>query len=187
MPVRLDFLILLFVINYSKIKFVFFVFLLFALNLSKASARQFSRPIACENQENVWERRSADRRTCFMKTKTAIDSMYTTIERDRNIEKLDFNHNKKIRSLPIEVAISFPNLKTYSAWNCSIKSIAKINFKDLINLQTLYLMDNQITTIPSNTFDDLASIVVIKLGEENFDCSNINFNPDSNVKILFRE
>lgn len=116
--------------------------------------------ISCEN---LW----IIGKTCWIKsTDSIINSSYTTIIKTvAEITKLEFNHNKKIFFLPVEVAFSFPNLVTYSALNCSIKTIAKIHFKNLKMLESLDLKKNQIEVVRSNTFEDLSSLKNLDLRE----------------------
>lgn len=152
------------VINNRKIQFVVSIYLLAVLALSQVKGKQ----ILCENKtRDIWLH-VGERKTCSMLTSTEIDSTDTTIEEDETIEALDFEDNKNINFLPIDVAISFPKLKIYSAYSCSIEKIAKINFKDLKALQSLRLNENLITTIASDTFEDLTSLEVLALGEMTF-------------------
>lgn len=97
---------------------------------------------------------------------TTIDSADVTIQRDAQVTKLTFEDNDEIRFLPVELDISFPVLEIYEAGGLAIKTIAKVNFKNMRILNELGLNNNQITTIASDTFEDLVSLEVLLLGEE---------------------
>lgn len=100
-----------------------------------------------------------------MNQSTTIDANDTTVLAEPSVQMLDFGYNKKIAFLPVKVAISFPALKIYAANDCSIKTIAKVNFKDMQVLMELTLEKNQIEIIRSDTFEDLISLQGIYLRE----------------------
>lgn len=102
---------------------------------------------------------------CAMNESTIIDANDTTVLAEPSVQVLDFGYNKKIEFLPVEVANSFPALKIYAANDCSIKTIAKVNFKDMQFLMELTLENNQIEIIRSDTFEDLISLQGIYLRE----------------------
>lgn len=112
---------------------------------------------------------------------TTIDSVETTMtsSRDETIHGLTFNVNKKILFAPLEVAISFPNLAGYSLYSCSIKTVAKRHFKDLVKLRALWLARNQIKEIASDTFDDLVSLEFLNLSKFDYNLlfSDSDFDP----------
>lgn len=97
--------------------------------------------------------------------KTEIKKNHSTIL-SAEATALVFTRNYGIYYLPIEVAISFPELIVYEAEATSITSIAKINFKDLNKVKSLNLRRNEITTIKSNTFEDMASLDRLLLGNQ---------------------
>lgn len=99
-----------------------------------------------------------------MTISTRIASNDTTISADAEIGELVFSKNKNISLLPVDVAISFPELELYSASKCFIKTIARIHFKGLRALTILDLQNNQIEMIRSDTFEDLISLKEIQLG-----------------------
>lgn len=88
-----------------------------------------------------------------------------TLIQERSVRGLEFNGNRNVAYLPINVSAVFPNLIRYSAGNCSIVSITKSNFEGLTNLRELLLYENLIEEIPSKVFDDLTSLEVINLGK----------------------
>lgn len=135
-----------------------------ALNVSVAIGEQ----ISCESKDvKSWGPGLGNQVTCRMRAATRIDSNDTTILPDETVNALNFAGNKKISFMPVDVAISFPYLKLYAVLNCSIKSIAKIHFKDLRGLTHLTVGGNYIETIESNTFEDLASLEVLNLSKQN--------------------
>lgn len=124
-----------------------------------------TKTITCESVEN--RALSGIRKTCSIGETTAIDSTgYTFSSTSKStVEALTFNYNKKVEFLPENVAATFPNLLAFNAEICSIKSISKNNFKDLNKLKSLNLASNQISAIFRGTFDDLASLTRLDLGE----------------------
>lgn len=67
-------------------------------------------------------------------------------------------YNKHIFYLPTNLDESFPDLIEIKAFSCNVKSIHKKNFKNLRKLKGLYLNNNQIEKISTNTFEDLQSL-----------------------------
>jgi Leucine-rich repeat (LRR) protein len=102
-----------------------------------------------------------------MTTTTSISSEDVTISttNDPSTGGLWFNDNKEISYLPICVNESFTNLLAYSAYGCSLTKITKINFQGLSKLAYLELGGNQIETINSDTFKDLASLEYLWLSK----------------------
>lgn len=109
-------------------------------------------------------------KTCSMRSVKIInsDDISLSSERDDTIDKLCFSTNKKIKFLTIDVVKSFPNLKTYEATSCSIKTISNRNFEGLNKLSRLWLSYNQIERIASNTFDGLIALIYVGLGMRKF-------------------
>lgn len=48
---------------------------------------------------------------------------------------------------------------------CAIKEISKRNFEKLLNLEDLYLQDNQIYVVLSDTFEGLVKIIHLNLSK----------------------
>lgn len=94
-----------------------------------------------------------------------LDSNENFIESDENspIAGINFWGNKKIFYLPTNVGTVLSNLIGYSAAKCSVKEISKANFKNMKNLKALWLHDNRIEKIESDTFDDLKSLETLDL------------------------
>lgn len=105
--------------------------------------------------------------TCFMTGKTIIDSEGYKISsvKDLTVAHLRFSGNRKISYLPERIDETFPKILSLVATNCSIKAIKRENFIGLKSLTTLWLIENQIERIYSDTFKDLESVRWIFLGE----------------------
>lgn len=109
---------------------------------------------------------TGNQKICSIPETTGIDSDNFTIStrRDSAIAGLQFR-NKNIIFLPTRVDKNFPNLKTYDAFDCSIKSISRENFRNLFKLNILNLNTNNIYEIPSDAFDDLSELATLILGK----------------------
>lgn len=103
---------------------------------------------------------------CCMTETTSIDTPEATITtHDSSISAINFQQNKKIKFLPINVVESFAYLLAYTASSCSLKEISKSKFKGLRKLQILWLSYNQIEKISSDTFEDLTDLKKLYLCE----------------------
>jgi hypothetical protein len=111
--------------------------------------------------------RSSEYKTCNVGSKVAINKPGFVFagETDGTIEGLSINLNKNISFLPEKVFEKFPNLKEYRAFTLGLRVIGKVNFEKLSMLETLDLDYNFITTIQSDTFDDLVALEYLLLGE----------------------
>jgi Leucine-rich repeat (LRR) protein len=135
--------------------------------------------IACEkvgdffHKFSPYSNRHAIYKTCFMNKTSVINSTDSTISKlhDESIARLDFFTNQNIVYLPINVNENFPKLAFYNAQNCSVKSISKENFNGLFELKKLYLDNNEITKIASDTFNDLVLLEWLTLGRDVFSLS----------------
>lgn len=144
-------------------QFTSLISLIIVLTVSKAKGNQ----ISCERKTFESWGDVGSQNTCWMKKSTSIGSDDVKLLPDAAIGALFFDKNKKISFLPVDVGISFPRLKLYSAYRCSIKTIAKVHFKGLKMLRRLHLDNNQIETIKSNTFEDLNSLEELYLSKKN--------------------
>lgn len=124
-----------------------------------------SKEIACESvgYERSWG--FAMQQVCKMEQTTVISSDGVTIKPlDDVITRLSFDRNKKISYLPVYVSEIFPDLLTYSAKRCGIKSILKKHFSGMWRLVELFLGGNQIEKVQSDTFEDLTLLERLDLG-----------------------
>lgn len=104
---------------------------------------------------------------CFLDNSTSIENANTSFSgvRDDSVREINFAHNKKIYFLPIRVNDKYPELRSYDATNCSLKTISKQNFERMVNLKYLKLFLNEIEKLDSNTFEDLVNINKLNIGK----------------------
>lgn len=114
--------------------------------------------------------------TCFMQTAGPIHSTGFNIlsERRENVSGLSFYGNKNISFLPESVSEVFPNLGGYDAGECNVKAIFKANFERLGSVRRLELQGNQIEVLEGNVFQDLTSLIRLRLGNKKF--LNVDLN-----------
>lgn len=104
-------------------------------------------------------------KVCLMTDETSIGSNKVSISspRDEVIKGLTFHWNKKVLFLPIKIAEVFPFLEALIAFECSLTTISKENFRNLKSLRRLDLDNNNIEKIYKNTFEDLTSLELLDL------------------------
>lgn len=126
-----------------------------------------AKNVACENvQVELWSSPIGNTKACNMKKTTSINERNIKISNsDGSVGGLTFGGNKKITFMPIEVAQSFPKLLGYSTYDCSVKEVSQENLKGLRKLKKLWLGENQIEKIPSNTLEDLVELEFLQLCE----------------------
>lgn len=135
-------------------------FLMCILRCCSATVKE----ISCEKIEcKTWT--LGIQNTCYMNEVTSIDSTGFTISSltETTIGALNFYNNKKILFLPENPTETFTNLVIFGANSCSVKTIAKANFRGLNQLRALYLNNNQIKIIHNNTFEDLLLLEHLEL------------------------
>lgn len=99
---------------------------------------------------------------------TVLDTNDITLNsRKSNIEEIAIPPNPKVKFLPVMLHQTFPNLRTLTAGSCAIRNISRSNFDKLNQLRTVYLRNNTIETIASDTFRDLVRLEVLNLGKKN--------------------
>jgi Leucine-rich repeat (LRR) protein len=104
--------------------------------------------------------------TCYVNRNLSIEiEGFVISSEDSNVKALDFGQNKNIEFLPSSPYQAFPSLELYNAPNCSVKSVTFQNFMKLNKLRGLYLYENQIETIKSDTFKDLAALEELWMGK----------------------
>lgn len=133
--------------------------LIFALNITYLFLCNCqTKKVFCEN--NIHHVLSTNAKTCYMDTKTKIGSRGFRISSQRSdaVKELVFTNNTNIYYLPNNAAGKFPEMTEYKAGDCSIKKISKLNFKGLTKLKQLFLNNNQLRTIESETFEDLINL-----------------------------
>lgn len=121
--------------------------------------------VECEEVKDSKWNHVGIRRTCFMDDTTTIEAPGISISttRDEAMGAMGFIANKNISYLPVMAYVNFPNLEIISAYQCSIVEITKENFAKLSFLRALWLGENKISEIKTDTFEDLTSLVVLSL------------------------
>lgn len=99
-------------------------------------------------------------RVCLMAKTTSIfmKDVQIAANPDESVTGLSFFENKKIRFPPFGVDTSFPNLEAYDFEYCSLESISRHAFKNLRKLKVLWLNNNELEQIPSDSFEDLTAL-----------------------------
>lgn len=148
---------------YRKLEFLSAALLLLFFILTLIEVESLEVP--CEKSVNYNWTHSGQRKTCFMASSTKIDARGTTVTKmkDDSVTALRMYGNKKIKFLPLNLDKVIPNLTAYSASHCTIKTIAKENFKKLNKLRELHLRDNLIEKIYGDTFEDLIILEELNL------------------------
>lgn len=106
-------------------------------------------------------------RCCKIEYGTYIDSPDYTFIADKNYNKLEgvtIMDQQTVEFLPILVHERFPILKFYSVVNTAVQRISKKNFEKMYELGFLYMEDNQIEVVRSDTFEDLIRLKIIYMG-----------------------
>lgn len=123
--------------------------------------------LSCENIGSVrWSDPIGEVKTCNMYS-TSIESKEMTISpKDETVKGLHVATNIRIKFLPVRISEIFPYLLGYSAHGCSLTKITKENFKSLNKMKLLWLHDNQILVINSDTFEDLTELTMLCLSKK---------------------
>lgn len=118
-----------------------------------------AKEVSCESViGNVWSYSVNTVKTCNMHTTSISEAGVTFSTLDESVLGIFVNNNEAVSFLPEKVNEKFPNLLGYCVQRCSIKEISKKNFEQLTKLKILYLHDNQIEKIGSETFGDLKDL-----------------------------
>lgn len=145
--------------------FRYFIFLSLIAGVHFSTQLSEAADISCESiEDNQWFH-IENVRICSMKKTTSIQtsSINITQETDDSVKVLSFNGNKNVVYLPVQVDKVFTNLSCYDAAYTSVTDIFKTNFKGLMKLEYLLLNNNEIKTITSDTFENLASLKLLHL------------------------
>lgn len=161
------------------------------LNQSETAANEGR----CESFENQsWISPFGTLKTCLMEGVTSIDNSNFEISSgpDETVTGLGLKTNKKIKFLPVRIALKFPELVGFSAYECSLTLISRENFRGLRKLRILYLYNNAIENLPADVFQDLVSLEELHLSIKFFHKSkrklfNILITDGNKIKLLTRE
>lgn len=103
---------------------------------------------------------------CKIKSYTPIRDITYTVSDPFNagVDTIDFTDNRNIEFLPILLHQAFPSIRFYRAARCAIKEISKKNFENL-DLRKVYLQDNQLYAVLSDTFEGLDNLFELDLSK----------------------
>jgi Leucine rich repeat len=120
---------------------------------------QDGKELTCERSANLtWFYGDYPMLSCCFDGATVISSNATVIKADYSTTALIFHGNKNISYLPIELYKVCPYLTIVEAMYCNIKQIGAENFRDLDNLEKIWLSGNKIEDIPGGTFKGLPAL-----------------------------
>jgi Leucine rich repeat len=130
-----------------------------------SSTETSEKKISCEKIEDYGCQPL--QKKCVMTKSTVIDSTGFSLSTPSNlmVKKISFPYNKNIEYLPANVSESFPELTTFDAAACSIKTISRETFHNLLRLEMIFLDGNLIERIDGNIFDGLFMLKEIYLSE----------------------
>lgn len=142
---------------------IFFVLMLLdSVEIAKA------KEISCESIYDQGQWHLGTLKTCYVHG-NSIDKMDVKFSnRENSAIGLWIHASSTTFYLPIGVAEKFQNLLAYAASECPIQDISRENFKGLIKLTELWLYDNQIEKIFSDTFMDMKALKYISLSKKFF-------------------
>jgi len=101
---------------------------------------------------------------------------------DKDVQLIVFNQNKNLQFVPRGLAKTFKNICGLSFKSCSIRSITKRDLSGLPNLRMLWLLDNKLTSLPGNLFEDSTKLEFISFESNNI--SSIGGNLLEPLKAL---
>jgi Leucine rich repeat len=129
-----------------------------------------AKTIQCEEMTNIGYIYFGKQKTCRMMNSTSIDQTGVTISnaKDDTVAVIRFKRNKKILYLPQNISEVFPNLIGYDAYHSSLITISRENFHGLTKLKAIWLAENKIEKVSSDTFADLSALEWIWLGNTIF-------------------
>lgn len=135
------------------------------LSLTALTLKVNGDEISC----SLFDKQTTSARRCHFNSSAVISSSDTSIAdvKDNTVDAVFIiNYNLKVKFLPVNVHAKFPNVKSIQAVGCSIKEISKKNFASLDQLKSIVLNSNEITKVPSDTFQGLTQLMVINLGKK---------------------
>lgn len=156
------------------------------LLLGSASAAEF----ACEKLQKA-QFFSNEVMTCFMViVQPGQQTKAFTKKKFDSTLGLTLQGNENIDTMPQHISRALINLENYDASNCAIKAIKKTNFYNLRNLKRVWLSNNAIDTVDSDTFDDNPLLEEITFGKcliiknSNLKIIKIRFTDNNKLKIV---
>jgi hypothetical protein len=121
---------------------------------------------SCSGIEMYRWRDVGNQNTCWIAGSISFSSPGYKINssRDETVTGFIAQSLKNMFYLPDSPYEIFPYLQAYSSRGSAVKEISAANFKKLKKLRLLYLDQNQIEKINSDTFNDLESLEWLNLG-----------------------
>lgn len=104
-------------------------------------------------------------KTCIIDSAISLPGYSILWPKDNKMHGLRLEPNKKVKYLPENLNEIFLSLVVYSAQNCKVQEVSKVNFAELKYLRQLWLNSNQIQKVPGDTFEDLYSLEYLNLGK----------------------
>lgn len=106
-------------------------------------------------------------KNCLVNENVAISSDDVTflLASDYSADGINFNANKKVKFLPVRIFQTFPNLQGYFAGGLNISEVSQKNLQRLAKLEVLYLNNNRIEKINSDSFEGLLKLRIVNLGK----------------------
>jgi hypothetical protein len=121
--------------------------------------------IACERVANDnYGLRYGTLMSCYLKQPVInLPSFRISMPQNHIVKGMSFWMNRNVFYLPESSREIFVNLEQYYAGFCSIKEISIRNFRGLMKVRGLWLHENQIEMIRSDTFEDMKSLEFLNL------------------------
>lgn len=120
--------------------------------------------LTCEAKINFTWEVAGDQKTCYVTELTTINAAgFKFIGMHYSVGGLSFYGNREVSFLPVDIDQNFPNLLAYNAASCSISLLSKSSFKGLHKVRELWLNNNYIVRIDSDTFEDLVALKCLVL------------------------
>jgi hypothetical protein len=114
---------------------------------------------------------SEDPEECVYESAITEDNMEMYVASPATYEEVKFLIIEDVEEtlfLPVDLAITFPNLEEIASESCSIATLNRRTFAGLKNLTFIDLDYNKITEIRSSIFEGLTSLKRLDLGETEF-------------------
>lgn len=97
-------------------------------------------------------------KTCNINQTIDTEDFVIKSLKNPSIDKFDARNNKKIRYLPRNIGVKFPNLRVFWASDCELTIVRDFYFKNMGKLELFDLRRNQIKKIEPKAFDDLVRL-----------------------------
>lgn len=172
----------------TKMKVFLFCAFWFSLTVLLAPA-EASEEIECDVEKLPWLRpRRQELVTCRVNSSVHVYSSNYEIKLpsgSSNIEAFSVSVNRHFQRLPHVQPEFFKNLSIFSIWNCSLNSVPGNYFKEMKNLETLFLKSSEIETVDDDAFSGLISLSLLDLSFNKIEyLGSTVFNELRNLELL---